>query len=223
MTFSAATKSNRGDNPKARPACPRFIRKTKAFVRRAGCPVRVFPNGGLRANPLHNRGTAARDTYTNLYFTMKNKTVFACLLAFAASILTGTAQTDTTTPSPKPRLEQYPTPPAGETGKEAPLVYTESMPQFPGGEAALLEYLAMNIKYPARARKKGIQGRVFLSFVVEKDGSLSDLKIVKEIGGGCGEEAMRVARQMPPWKPGMQGEKSVRVRMNLPILFKLDK
>lgn len=105
---------------------------------------------------------------------------------------------------------------------EEPLTFVEAMPQFPGGEAALLKYLAENIKYPAIARESGIQGRVFLSFVVEKSGKITDMKVVKDVGGGCGKEAMRVVETMPPWKPGNQNGNPVRVRMNLPVLFKLE-
>ena len=105
---------------------------------------------------------------------------------------------------------------------EEPLTFVEAMPQFPGGEAALLKYLAENIKYPAIARESGIQGRVFLSFVVEKSGKITDMKVVKDIGGGCGKEAMRVVETMPAWKPGNQNGNPVRVRMNLPVLFKLE-
>ena len=86
----------------------------------------------------------------------------------------------------------------------------------------MLKYLAENIKYPAIARESGIQGRVFLSFVVEKTGKITDMKVVKDIGGGCGKEAMRVVETMPNWKAGNQNGNPVRVRMNLPVLFKLE-
>jgi protein TonB len=98
----------------------------------------------------------------------------------------------------------------------------ESMPSFPGGEAARIQYLNDNIKYPQMARESGIQGRVFVTFVVEKDGSVTDVKVLRGIGGGCDEEAVRVIKNMPKWDPGKQRGKPVRVQFNMPILFKLN-
>ena len=94
-------------------------------------------------------------------------------------------------------------------------------PEFPGGMEALIKYLSENIKYPEQAKKDKIQGRVYISFVVEKDGSVADAKVLRGIGGGCDEEALRVVNAMPKWKPGMQGGKPVRVQYNLPFTFKL--
>ena len=97
----------------------------------------------------------------------------------------------------------------------------EEMPAFPGGEAKLMEYVAKNIKYPQIARETGIQGRVFVGFVVEPDGSVSNVKVLRGIGGGCDEEAMRVVKSMPKWKPGKQRGKAVRVSYQIPVFFKL--
>ncbi len=97
----------------------------------------------------------------------------------------------------------------------------EEMPSFPGGDQKMLEYIAKNIKYPQIARESGIQGRVFISFVVEPDGSVSNVKVLRGIGGGCDEEAMRVVKSMPKWKPGKQRGKPVRVSYNLPVNFRL--
>ena len=97
----------------------------------------------------------------------------------------------------------------------------EEMPAYPGGERALLEYVAKNIKYPQIARETGIQGRVFVGFVVEPDGSVSNVKILRGIGGGCDEEAMRVIKSLPKWKPGKQRGKAVRVSYQIPVVFKL--
>ena len=97
----------------------------------------------------------------------------------------------------------------------------EEMPSYPGGEKALLEYVAKNIKYPQIARETGIQGRVFVGFVVEPDGSVSNVKILRGIGGGCDEEAMRVIKSLAKWKPGKQRGKAVRVSYQLPVVFKL--
>ena len=97
----------------------------------------------------------------------------------------------------------------------------EEMPDFPGGTAKLAEYLQKNIKYPQMARESGIQGRVFVNFVVEPDGSVSNVKVLRSLGGGCDEEAMRVVKSMPKWKPGKQRGKPVRVSYILPVNFKL--
>ena len=97
----------------------------------------------------------------------------------------------------------------------------EEMPSYPGGEGKLMEYVAKNIKYPQIARETGIQGRVFVGFVVEPDGSVSNVKVLRGIGGGCDEEAMRVVKSMPKWKPGKQRGKAVRVSYMLPVNFKL--
>ena len=98
----------------------------------------------------------------------------------------------------------------------------EQMPQYTGGEEAMMKYVAENIKYPQEAKDKNISGRVFIGFVIEKDGSVSNVKVVRGIGGGCDEEAVRVIKEMPKWKPGMQKGKPVRVNYMMPIFFKLD-
>ena len=98
----------------------------------------------------------------------------------------------------------------------------EDMPVFPGGQKALISYLAENIKYPAEAKKDKITGKVFVSFVVEKDGSIGDTKILRGIGHGCDKEALRVIEGMPNWTPGKQKGKAVRVAYNIPIKFALN-
>lgn len=95
----------------------------------------------------------------------------------------------------------------------------EKMPEFPGGFNALFKYLAMNIRYPPLALNSGIQGRVFINFVVESDGSISNVRLLRGIGGGCDSEALRVVRKMPKWIPGVQKGKPVRVSYNLPVKF----
>ena len=106
---------------------------------------------------------------------------------------------------------------------EADTVYqiVEEMPQFPGGENALMEYVSKNVVYPEEAKEKEIQGRVFISFVVEKDGSIGEVKVLRGIGGGCDEESVRVISDMPKWKPGKQKGEFVRVSYQIPIMFKL--
>lgn len=97
----------------------------------------------------------------------------------------------------------------------------EVMPQFPGGQIAMLKYLMENIKYPEQAMKEGIQGRVTVRFIVEKDGSISDVKPVLSVHPLLNKEAVRVVKSMPKWSPGKHNGKPVRVRFNLPVMFKL--
>ncbi|HET8828379.1 MAG TPA: TonB family protein [Pelobium sp.] len=98
----------------------------------------------------------------------------------------------------------------------------EVLPSFPGGIQAFGKFLGQNLKYPDVAKKANIQGRVFCQFVVEKDGSLSNIKAVRGIGGGCDEEAVRVLSISPKWKPGMQNGEKVRVSYVIPIFFQID-
>ena len=88
-------------------------------------------------------------------------------------------------------------PPKKEEDKTFEVFDLEKQPMFPGGESAMMEYLSKNIQYPILARENGIQGTIVLSFLVGKDGSVSELQMIKDIGGGCGKEAMRVVRAMP--------------------------
>lgn len=98
----------------------------------------------------------------------------------------------------------------------------QEMPVFPGGTEALMQFIASNIQYPEKALKEGIQGRVFVNFIVEADGRVSETKVLRGIGGGCDEEALRVVGMMPAWTPGKQHGKAVRVSFNLPVKFVLN-
>lgn len=112
------------------------------------------------------------------------------------------------------------TAPASNTDEVFKVV--EVMPVYPLGQAALLQYLSNSIEYPQIAKENGVVGFVVVQMIVEKDGSLSNLKVVKGIGAGCDEEALRIIRLMPKWKPGFQNGQAVRVQYNLPIRFKLE-
>ncbi|RLD41499.1 MAG: energy transducer TonB [Bacteroidetes bacterium] len=107
----------------------------------------------------------------------------------------------------------------GEDKEEEIFVFVEDQPGYPGGDEARLKYLRDNIKYPEMAKESGIQGTVYVTFVVEKDGRISNVKILRGIGGGCDEEAMRVIKGMPKWKPGKQRGRPVRAQFNMPIRF----
>ena len=156
-------------------------------------------------------------------------------------------ETPETAPAPvkpeKPMTQE--TPPASNTRQtEAPVTQTqqttqntatkeevsadntvhdvvEQMPSFPGGQAAMMNYLSKSIKYPVVAEENGIQGRVIVSFVVEKDGSISGAKVVKSVDPSLDKEALRLVRSMPRWTPGRQDGKPVRVKYNVPITFRL--
>lgn len=108
-----------------------------------------------------------------------------------------------------------------EVVEEQIFTVVENDPEFPGGMEALYKYLAQNIKYPQLARDNNITGRVYVTFVVEKDGSIANPKVLRDIGGGCGQEAIRVVKSMPKWTPGKQRGKAVRVQFNLPVNFSL--
>lgn len=97
----------------------------------------------------------------------------------------------------------------------------EEMPSFPGGQAALMSFLSSNIKYPVVAQENGVQGRVIVGFVVERDGSITDVKVMRSVDPSLDREAQRVVRAMPRWKPGKQNGSAVRVKYTVPVVFRL--
>lgn len=109
-----------------------------------------------------------------------------------------------------------------EPEDDTPFMVVEDMPEFPGGTSALMEYLRKNIKYPSLCRENNIQGRVLISFVVNKDGKIVDIEVVKSVHPSLDKEALRVVSSMPAWKPGMQRGKPVRVRYTVPVNFRLN-
>ena len=108
-----------------------------------------------------------------------------------------------------------------EVVEEEIFVFVEEFPSYPGGDEALYAYLGKSIQYPELARENNITGTVVIKFVVEKDGSITKASIMREIGGGCGKEALRVVNAMPKWKPGKQSGKPVRTEFTLPVQFEL--
>ena len=122
------------------------------------------------------------------------------------------------------QVEAY-TPPAvvEEEEESSQQIFTvvETMPEFPGGQGALLQYLAKSIKYPVIAQENGIQGRVSCSFVVNKDGSIVDAEVIRGVDPSLDKEALRVINSMPKWSPGKQRGKPVRVKYTVPVTFRL--
>jgi len=110
-----------------------------------------------------------------------------------------------------------------DTGEDPNQIFlvVEQPPEFPGGMQALYTYLNKTMRYPAQARRMGIEGSVYVSFVVDAEGKINDVQVIKGIGAGCDEEAKRVVSLLPPWKPGKQRGRPVKVRFTLPIKFKL--
>jgi protein TonB len=111
---------------------------------------------------------------------------------------------------------------AAEVEEAQVFTVVEEAPGYPGGDEARIKYLRENLKYPQLARESNIDGTVFIEFVVERDGSISKPTIKRDIGGGCGEEALRVVKAMPKWTPGKQRSKPVRTQFILPIKFTLN-
>jgi TonB family protein len=110
---------------------------------------------------------------------------------------------------------------SAQSGSDPVFTSVEQVPEFPGGIEAFGKFLATNVKYPKAARDNNVQGRVIITFVVEKDGALSNMKVVRGIGSGCDEEAVRVLSTSPAWKPGIQNGKPVKVQYSVPISFSL--
>ncbi|CAK7004592.1 MAG: hypothetical protein PETM_00139 [Petrimonas sp.] len=115
-------------------------------------------------------------------------------------------------PPPKPIVEEV---------TEEIFVVVEEQPEFPGGNTAMMKFLSDNIKYPVIAQENGIQGRVITNFVVERDGSISDVQVVRGVDPSLDKEAIRVIQSMPKWKAGRQRGSAVRVRFTLPVVFRL--
>ncbi|MBC8147030.1 MAG: energy transducer TonB [Bacteroidetes bacterium] len=122
--------------------------------------------------------------------------------------------------TPVPPYLPPPPPPEPPKGPNF-FAVVEEMPSFPGGQGEMVKFLGKHIVYPTLAREIGLSGTVFLEFIVEKDGSISNIKVLRPIGGGCEEEAIRVVNLMPKWNPGKQRKKPVRVKLSLPVNFVL--
>ena len=104
---------------------------------------------------------------------------------------------------------------------DVPFVVVEQMPQFPGGEKEMMKFIRNTLRYPTMAQENGISGTVIVNFVVDRDGKITRIKVIRGIGGGCDEEAIRVLNKMPLWNPGKQGGKAVLVSYTMPVKYVL--
>jgi TonB family protein len=174
---------------------------------------------------IKNRITMMTKTRSASWSLVK---VLAAIPAFLAVIFFFTAGTATSTSAQETKANVKPAAEQQTLQQEKPgsekqiFVVVEDMPEFPGGQDGLVKYLVSNIKYPQEAKSKGIMGTVYVTFVVETDGTITNAKILRGIGGGCDEEAQRVVSGMPKWTPGKQRGENVRVQFNLPIKFALE-
>jgi protein TonB len=112
--------------------------------------------------------------------------------------------------------------PEKDPSDENVFIAVETMPEFPGGTAAMMDYLSKSVKYPSDALAVKITGKVFVSFVINEKGKVTDVKVLRGIGTSCDKEAIRVVNEMPDWKPGVQNDEAVKVKYTLPIAFKLN-
>ena len=120
-------------------------------------------------------------------------------------------------------VEAPPPPPAIESADQVFQMFdVQEPPAFPGGQDSLKQYLARNLQYPRLAAENGIQGMVAVKFIVEKNGAVSNINIVRDIGAGCGKEALRLVETMPKWAPAKRRGQFVRVEYTLPVKFKLE-
>jgi periplasmic protein TonB len=155
-------------------------------------------------------------TLFNIFY-MNIKIIIATFIALYACT-TVAAQQNRLAPEPLPPAIARP-PVVVEEDNIANLTFVDIHPTYPDGERALMNYLSDSLQYPQAAKDSLTRGRVFVSFVVETNGTLSDIKVVRGLPNGCNEEALRLVSNMPKWSPGYKDKRAVRVRYNLPILF----
>jgi len=161
-------------------------------------------------NTLSHLFSFSTDKTNGWRIFVKSKLLFGALIMGVGV----SAESPAYIPSPPP-----PPPPIEEIDEI--FIRVEEPPSFPGGEKALMEFLSKNVKYPVVAMENGIQGVVFVRFVVNRDGQIVDVEVLRSVHDSLDREALRVVRLMPSWAPGRQGGKPVRTRYNLPIRFSL--
>lgn len=160
---------------------------------------------------------AATEQFTNLKVSdVDSSQVKTQELLSTTLVATSTNKSDSTHHSTEP----LPGSTSTNSAANSFTTWAQKMPEFPGGEAEMLKYLRKNIKYPGLALSENITGTVYLSFIINTEGQVSQIKVLKGIGGGCEEEAMRVVKSMPAWEPGRQNGNPVNVQLTLPVTFK---
>ena len=209
------------------------------------------PIGGRKTEPISQQQPQLKPEYQSKPVPEKKRNLFPWIIAVVVMVIIGIvaaivwprgsatkelnekAIADSIRQSVNiPKEEAPPPPPPSEilsaenkkdknATKNEIFTVVEEQPSYPGGEEARITYLQQNLKYPKEAMEMGIQGKVFASFVVEVNGSITDIRILRGIGGGCDEEVVRIIKAMPKWQPGKQKGVPVRVQFNLPIKFTL--
>jgi len=152
---------------------------------------------------------------------MKKFSTLFSLLTFSTMINLSMAQNNTTATSPNtsPAISQEQVKDCTMINGERVYTNADEMPSFPGGTDAFASYLKSNIKYPEQAKSGRVYGKVFISFVIGRDGTVKNAAILRGIGNGCDEEALRVVNMMPKWNPGQKDGRPVAVQYALPINF----
>jgi TonB family protein len=148
--------------------------------------------------------------------------LFAVLIYFSAGSLNDLSAQNYPVQKTKTGTEQKPAKSEEVNNQSDIFTVVETMPSYPGGSDEMTKFIGSNVKYPPEAVKKGISGTVFVTYVVERDGSVTNVSVLRGIGGGCDEEATRVVSMMPKWNPGKQNGETVRVQFTLPIKFAFD-
>ncbi len=207
-----------------RTICPMVLPTDEKTIKQA---VLAQPNPAPRA-PRPTRTVAA--TSTEIAHPDRPELLIKPAPQPLAAVVDGSAGPPTPGPATDPGLATDLDGKVGGPGEGPPtttpastekFTWVEKMPEFAGGQAAMLRYLRDHLRYPRQALQAGADGKVFLSFVVQADGSIADVQVIKGLGYGLDEEAQRVVRQMPAWTPGYQAQHAVAVRFTLPINFQL--
>jgi protein TonB len=159
----------------------------------------------------------------------KSSLSLVLILAASATLVQGQVTEQVGEMPPPAMVEEMELPPmvdeapTSKVGDEVyPIFDLQQLPEFPGGLTAMNEYLATNMKYPKRAVENAVQGTVVLEFIVEKDGSLTNIKVFRDIGSDCGKEAVRLVEAMPKWSPGYKNGQRARAKFTMPFRFKLE-
>ena len=163
----------------------------------------------------------------NSYLSLKShpmKKLLILIIAFLPVVAMAQQTQQVPQISGSPSDEGVPVPPANDASKveqEPIFTFTEVMPEFPGGESAMIAFLQKHVKYPADAKQQKKHGTVYLSFVVNEDGRITDVKVLRSVFPSLDKEAVRIVSVMPNWKPGMQNGKAVKCQFNFPVIFEI--